>query len=104
MNYVKLFEEFVGEGVYDPGILKAFFMAGGPGSGKSHVATEIFDFPKLKMPEVFANAILCQHATARFRKNCETNICDNDFPTPCKHVCCECAFRSFLMRFKCPPC
>ena len=46
MNYVKLFEEFVGEGVYDPGILKAFFMAGGPGSGKSYVATEIFDFPK----------------------------------------------------------
>ena len=46
MNRVKLFEEFVGEGVYDQGILKAFFMAGGPGSGKSYVATEIFDFPK----------------------------------------------------------
>ena len=46
MKYVKLFEEFVQEGVYDPGILKAFFMAGGPGSGKSYVATEIFDFPK----------------------------------------------------------
>ena len=25
MKYIKLFEEFVGEGVYDPGILKAFF-------------------------------------------------------------------------------
>ena len=25
------------EGVYDPNILKAFFMAGGPGSGKSYV-------------------------------------------------------------------
>ena len=46
MKYVKLFEDFVQEGVYDPGILKAFFMAGGPGSGKSYVATEIFDFPK----------------------------------------------------------
>lgn len=46
MKYIKLYEEFVGEGVYDPGILKAFFMAGGPGSGKSYVATEIFDFPK----------------------------------------------------------
>ena len=46
MNRVKLFEEFVGEGVYDQGILKAFFMAGGPGSGKSYVATELFDFPK----------------------------------------------------------
>ena len=34
------------EGVYDQGILKAFFMAGGPGSGKSYVATELFNFPK----------------------------------------------------------
>lgn len=46
MKRVKLFEDFIAEGVYDPGILKAFFMAGGPGSGKSFVATEIFDFPK----------------------------------------------------------
>ena len=42
----KLFEEFINEGVNDPGILKAFFMAGGPGSGKSYVATELFGFPK----------------------------------------------------------
>jgi len=34
------------EGVNDQGILKAFFMAGGPGSGKSYVATELFNFPK----------------------------------------------------------
>ena len=31
------------EGVYDPGILKAVFLAGGPGSGKSAVATTLFD-------------------------------------------------------------
>ena len=30
------------EGVYDPGLLKAVFMAGGPGSGKSHTAKIIF--------------------------------------------------------------
>ena len=30
------------EGVYDPGILKCIFMAGGPGSGKSKVTDEIF--------------------------------------------------------------
>ena len=29
------------EGVYDPGVLKAIFMAGGPGSGKSHTAKVI---------------------------------------------------------------
>ena len=33
-----LAEEELKEGVYDPGILKAFFTAGGPGSGKSYVA------------------------------------------------------------------
>jgi len=30
------------EGIYDPGILKAVFMAGGPGSGKSFTAKTIF--------------------------------------------------------------
>jgi dephospho-CoA kinase len=29
------------EGVYDPGIFKAFFLAGGPGSGKSYVTSRI---------------------------------------------------------------
>ena len=29
-------------GVYDPGILKAAFLAGGPGSGKSYVARSVF--------------------------------------------------------------
>lgn len=46
MKKIKLFEQFISEGIYDPGILKVFFMAGGPGSGKSYVATELFDFPK----------------------------------------------------------
>jgi predicted kinase len=52
MKYILTLESFIGEGVYDPGILKAFFMAGGPGSGKSYVATEIFDFPKGKVGSV----------------------------------------------------
>ena len=34
------------EGVFDKGILKAVFMAGGPGSGKSYVAGELFGIPK----------------------------------------------------------
>lgn len=46
MKYLKLFEQFIQEGINDPGILKAFFMAGGPGSGKSYVAAEIFSLPK----------------------------------------------------------
>ena len=32
------FQSFVQEGVFDPGIFKAIFLAGGPGSGKSYVA------------------------------------------------------------------
>jgi predicted kinase len=35
--------EVIKEGVYDPGILKAVFTAGGPGSGKSYVADLAFD-------------------------------------------------------------
>jgi hypothetical protein len=35
-------EVLLTEGVYDPGVLKAVFMAGGPGSGKSYTAKEIF--------------------------------------------------------------
>lgn len=46
MKYLQLFEEYIQEGVNDPGILKAFFMAGGPGSGKSYVAGELFSLPK----------------------------------------------------------
>ena len=36
-----LIENFIREGVNDPGIFKAFFTAGGPGSGKSFVAQNI---------------------------------------------------------------
>jgi predicted kinase len=35
-------EELLSEGVDDPGILKCIFMAGGPGSGKSFVASKLF--------------------------------------------------------------
>ena len=42
---VKL-KDLLNEGVFDKGILKAVFMAGGPGSGKSYVAGELFGIPK----------------------------------------------------------
>lgn len=38
--------DLVIEGVHDPGILKAVFLAGGPGSGKSKVSNEIFGLSK----------------------------------------------------------
>jgi len=46
MKQLLTLEQFMNEGFNDPGILKAFFMAGGPGSGKSYVASELFGFPK----------------------------------------------------------
>ena len=36
----------VNEGINDPGILKAVFLAGGPGSGKSFVASGLYGIPK----------------------------------------------------------
>jgi predicted kinase len=39
-------KQLLTEGVFDKGILKAVFMAGGPGSGKSFVASELFGIPK----------------------------------------------------------
>jgi len=35
-------KDILNEGVYDPGILKAVFLAGGPGSGKSYSVQQVF--------------------------------------------------------------
>jgi len=43
------FREFLNEGVYDPGIFKAFFLAGGPGSGKTFVTASAFGGTGLKV-------------------------------------------------------
>ena len=40
--FKNLIEEYLQEGVYDPGIFKAYFLAGGPGSGKSFVTKSAF--------------------------------------------------------------
>ena len=44
------------EGVYDPGIFKAVFTAGGPGSGKSYTASTLFGMPE-KIPFVSAKGL-----------------------------------------------
>ena len=43
------FNEFLNEGVYDPHIFKAFFLAGGPGSGKSYISRTLFAGTGMKM-------------------------------------------------------
>ena len=41
--------DYINEGVYDPGIFKAFFLAGGPGSGKTFVNQSAFAGTGLKL-------------------------------------------------------
>ena len=49
-------KDILNEGVYDPGIFKAIFTAGGPGSGKSFAAATLFGMPE-KMPFVSAKGL-----------------------------------------------
>ena len=46
---VNSFIQHLSEGLYDPGIFKAFFLAGGPGSGKSFVTSTAFAGSGLKV-------------------------------------------------------
>ncbi len=46
---IKMFEQKIQEGVYDRGIFKAFFLAGGPGSGKSFVTQKVTSGLSLKV-------------------------------------------------------
>jgi predicted kinase len=46
---MKQFKQIIQEGVYDPGIFKAFFLAGGPGSGKTYVTNRVTGGMGLKM-------------------------------------------------------
>ena len=48
--------EVIEEGVFDPGILKAVFTAGGPGSGKSFTADLIFGMRDASGKRLFQNA------------------------------------------------
>ena len=49
-------QDILNEGIYDPGIFKAVFTAGGPGSGKSYTASSLFGMPE-KMPFVSAQGL-----------------------------------------------
>ena len=39
-------KDLLSEGINDPGIFKAVFLAGGPGSGKTYVAKQLFGIPE----------------------------------------------------------
>ena len=57
---MKLSELFMDEGINDPYIFKAVFMAGGPGSGKSYVAKELlsgFGLKVVNSDEIFEHLL-----------------------------------------------
>ena len=43
------FQQYISDGVYDPNIFKAFFLAGGPGSGQSWVSERTLSGMGLKV-------------------------------------------------------
>jgi predicted kinase len=64
------------EGVDDPGILKCVFLAGGPGSGKSYTAKEIFGVGKTSTSSVSAGGLKLVNSDTAFEKGLKDNGID----------------------------
>lgn len=69
----ELFIEMITEGVDDPGILKCIFLAGGPGSGKSYTAKEIFGVGKGAFSSVSAGGLKIVNSDSAFEKALKDN-------------------------------
>jgi DNA-directed RNA polymerase subunit H (RpoH/RPB5) len=69
----KLFAEIITEGVDDPGILKCIFLAGGPGSGKSYVASEIFGVGKNDLSSFSAGGLKILNSDTAFEQALKKN-------------------------------
>jgi predicted kinase len=63
------------EGVYDPGILKCIFLAGGPGSGKSKVAGDLFGIGK-GLTSVSASGLKSVNSDTAFEAQLKKNGID----------------------------
>ena len=53
-------EDVITEGVNDPGILKAVFLAGGPGSGKGYISKGLFGIPKTTSVSAYGLKVINQ--------------------------------------------
>jgi hypothetical protein len=69
----ELFVEMITEGVDDPGILKCIFLAGGPGSGKSFTANEIFGVGKGAFNSVSAGGLKIVNSDSAFENALKKN-------------------------------
>ena len=72
----EMINEILNEGVDDPGILKCVFMAGGPGSGKSFTAKEIFGVGKSAFSSVSAGGLKLVNSDTAFEKGLKDNGID----------------------------
>ena len=68
-----ILEQMIIEGVDDPGILKCVFMAGGPGSGKSFTAMEIFGIDKKLKSSFSSFGLKSVNSDAAFEKGLKDN-------------------------------
>jgi len=71
-----LLEQMIIEGVDDPGILKCVFMAGGPGSGKSFTAMEIFGIDKKLKSSFSSTGLKSVNSDSAFEKGLKDNGID----------------------------
>ena len=71
-----LLEQMITEGVDDPGILKCVFMAGGPGSGKSFTAMEIFGIDKKLKSSFSSFGLKSVNSDSAFEKGLKDNGID----------------------------
>jgi cytidylate kinase len=68
-----IIEQLILEGVDDPGILKCIFMAGGPGSGKSYIANEIFGVGQKTISSVSAGGLKLVNSDSAFESQLKKN-------------------------------
>lgn len=69
----EMFIQMITEGVDDPGILKCVFMAGGPGSGKSYTAKEVFGVGKELTASFSASGLKVVNSDNAFEKGLKDN-------------------------------
>ena len=78
---MRKFQQYITEGVYDPSIFKAFFIAGGPGSGKSWVSKRALSGMGMKVinsDNAFVSKLKREKLTLDFATHNEKEIIARD--------------------------
>ena len=78
---MRKFQQYINEGVYDPSIFKAFFLAGGPGAGKSWVSARALSGMGLKVinsDNAFASKLKKEKMSLDFATHNEKEIIKRD--------------------------